>query len=94
IGIFTGPAVAAALGSSDRLKYTTIGDTVNIAARLESFDKKYAQDSLCRILIGDSTLGFLDGQFNAEKVGEEVLRGREQKTTIYRIMGKNNNFLN
>ena len=88
IGIFTGPAVAAALGSSNRLKYTTIGDTVNIAARLENFDKNYAQESLCRILIGESTLSYLDDQFNTERVGEEVLRGKEQKTTIYRILGK------
>jgi adenylate cyclase len=89
IGIFTGPAVAAVVGSSSRLKYTTIGDTVNIAARLESFDKNIAQESLCRILIGESTLRYLKGQFKTEKVGEEVLKGKERKTTIYRIVGKN-----
>lgn len=88
IGIFTGPAVAAALGSSNRLKYTTIGDTVNIAARLESFEKNFAQESLCRILIGESTLRYLDGQFKTERVGEEVLKGKAHKTTIYRILGK------
>jgi adenylate cyclase len=88
IGIFTGPAVAAALGSSNRLKYTTIGDTVNIAARLESFDKNFARESLCRILIGESTLSYLDDQFETERVGEKVLKGKEQKTTIYRIHGK------
>ena len=87
IGIFTGPAVAAALGSSTRLKYTTIGDTVNIAARLESFDKNFVRESLCRILIGESTLSYLDDQFKTERVGEEILKGKEQKTTIYRILG-------
>lgn len=89
IGIYTGPVIAAALGSSNRLKYTTIGDTVNIAARLESFEKSFAQESLCRILIGESTLGCLGGQFKTEKVGTEILRGKGLKTTIYRIVGKN-----
>jgi adenylate cyclase len=88
IGIFTGPAVAAAIGSANRLKYTTIGDTVNIAARLESFDKNFAQGSLCRILVGESTLSYLDGQFRTERVGEEILKGKGQKTTIYRILEK------
>jgi len=34
VGIFTGPVVAGSLGSTQRLKYTTIGNTVNIASRL------------------------------------------------------------
>src|SRR5207249_4723415 len=57
VGVFTGPAVAGSLGSAQRLKYTTIGDTVNIAARLESYDKEQKEatfgHSSCRILIGE-----------------------------------------
>jgi adenylate cyclase len=91
IGIFTGSVIAGALGSSNRLKYTTVGDTVNIAARLESYDKNYEKESLCRILIGDSTLSYLGHQFNTKMVGEEVLRGREGKITIHRVLGRNIN---
>ena len=45
IGIFTGPVVAGSLGSAQRLQYTTVGDTVKIASKLESFDKDLARIS-------------------------------------------------
>jgi adenylate cyclase len=89
IGICTGSVIAAALGSSNRLKFTTVGDTVNIASRLESYDKNFEKESLCRILIGDSTLSYLDRQFNTKMVGEEVLRGREGSIAIHRVLGRN-----
>jgi len=91
IGIFTGPVVAGALGSSRRMKYTTVGDTVNTAARLESYDKDFARESLCRILIGESTLKYLGNQFKTCRVGEGALKGKDHKITIYQLFSKKNN---
>ena len=87
IGIFTGTVIAAVLGSTRRLKYTTIGDAVNIAARLESYNKDYDRESLCRILIGESTYS-IGEQFKTDIVGKETLKGKKQKITIYHIIGK------
>ena len=92
IGIFTGPAVAGPLGSSQRLKYTTVGDTVNIAARLESYDKELAKETPCRILIGESTLSYLGSQFKTRLVGEASLKGKDEKITIYRVLGQEGKF--
>jgi adenylate cyclase len=88
IGIYTGPAVAGALGGLQRMKYTTVGDTINIASRLESYDKDLGKEDLCRILIGESTLRYLGPEFRTERIGEVSLKGKEEKITIYRVLGE------
>lgn len=88
VGIFTGPVVAGLLGSAKRLKYTTVGDTVNIAARLENYDKEVGKDSICRILIGDQTLCYLNGKFKTESIGEVSLKGKDEKITVHRVLGE------
>jgi adenylate cyclase len=90
VGIHSGPAVVGSLGSERRLKFTSVGDTVNTAARLESFDKdgfeRDAAERIYRILIDDSTLRLVAGLFEVEAVGRHELPGREGKVSIYRVL--------
>lgn len=88
IGIYTGSIVTGALGSSQRMKFTTVGDIVNIAARLESYDKDLARNNPWRVLIGEATYNHLNGQFNTHMVGKSDLKGKDEKITIYRVLSK------
>src|SRR5262249_37555762 len=92
LGIFTGPVIAGSLGSTQRLKYTTVGDTVNTAARLESLGQDgeglAVAPGRCRILIGEATLHYLGQQFVTQQVGEMSLKGKEQKIIVHRVLGR------
>jgi adenylate cyclase len=92
MGLLTGPMVAGTLGSAKRLEYNVHGDTVNTAARLESFEKEnFAPDHLnspCRILIGQPTVDLVGEEFVTELVGEVRLKGKEHGTRIYRVLGR------
>jgi len=87
VGIFTGPVMVGSLGGPTRLEYGVIGDSVNIASRLESCQKDRQEDT-CRILIAEQTLVHLADQFEVESWGALPLKGREQKVNVYRIFGR------
>ena len=92
VGIVTGEAVSGTLGSTDRWEYVVVGDTLNTASRLESFDKDiYPPDPLvrpCRTLIGDSTHAYVADVFDTEWVAEARLKGKQQLVAIYRVLGE------
>ena len=90
IGIFTGPVVAGSLGGKDRLEYGVIGDSVNIASRLESCEK-HRQPTNCRILIGYETLVHLPGRFEVESWGPLALKGKQQMVEVYRVLESRRN---
>ncbi|MDD2817048.1 MAG: adenylate/guanylate cyclase domain-containing protein [Thiotrichaceae bacterium] len=88
VGIFTGALIAGSLGGIKRQEYTVIGDTVNTASRLESFDKSVDTDSPCRVLIGDATLHYLGNQFVTDCVGEVALKGKHSHIVIHRVLSR------
>ncbi len=95
VGIFTGPMllrtqrsayVAGSLGGKDRLEYGVIGDSVNIASRLESCQKD-RQPGICRVLIARETLVLCQDKFEVEPWGPLALKGKEQTVEVYRVVG-------
>jgi adenylate cyclase len=85
VGISTGMVVTGSLGGEQRLDYTTIGDSVNVAARLEGYDKTL-EGGVCRILISEDTYVLVKDKFKMKVIDTVQLRGREQPTKIYQVL--------
>ena len=81
VGINSGNAIVGNVGSTQRMEYTAIGDTVNLASRLESATKELAVD----ILISEYTYNAVRGAFKTNKVGSIQVKGRIDPVQTYSI---------
>jgi len=88
IGINSGPAVIGNIGSQERMDYTAIGDTVNLAARLESNAKPG------QILISQNTYERVKDQFALTPLEPIKVKGKEQPVQIYQVEGELADFQN
>jgi adenylate cyclase len=81
IGVSVGEVVAGTVGTEDRMEYTVIGDSVNLAARLESNAKSG------QILISHPTWELVRDQVEARPLGPIRVKGKEEEVEVHELVG-------
>ena len=84
IGINTGPAVVGNVGAPKRYNYTAVGETVNIAARLESVPEDYG----CRIVVGPATAAAIADRFLICELDWIKVKGKDDAFSVFQLIGE------
>ena len=81
IGIHTGSVVAANIGSTDRMSYAMVGDTVNVASRIQGLSKELDTD----ILISETTHAMLSSGAPTVKLPAMKVKGKKEPVEVYKV---------
>ena len=80
-GLHSGEVVIGNVGSSDKLEFTVLGNTVNLASRLESLNK----DQKTRLLMSEESLEMLDGAIDTIYLGAVPVKGKTEKMKLFTV---------
>jgi adenylate cyclase len=84
IGLNSGPAVIGNVGAPNRYNYTAVGETVNIAARLEGVPEDYG----CRVVVGPETAAAIGDRFVFCELDWIKVKGKDEAFSVYQLIGE------
>lgn len=87
IGLNSGPAVVGNVGAEKRYNYTAVGETVNVAARLEGVPGDYG----CRIVVGPRTAASIADRFLLCELDWIKVKGKEEAIAVYELIDEKRN---
>ncbi|ANL36742.1 adenylate/guanylate cyclase domain-containing protein [Rhizobium phaseoli] len=83
-GLHTGPAVVGSFGAISRQQYTAMGDTINVASRLEGLNKEFGTS----ILVSAAIHNAVGDRFAFRSLGLAQVKGRAEKVDIWELVGE------
>jgi adenylate cyclase len=83
MGVHTGAAVSGNIGSAERIEFTVIGDTVNMASRIEESTKAFGTD----LVISEALAKKVEANFMVKAAGEVKVKGKSEPIHLFYVLG-------
>ncbi len=84
IGIHSGAVLAGIIGSKERSSYALVGDTVNLASRIQGLTKEFS----CDIILSQTTRDLVAGAYEMEQLEAVRVKGKSQDVMLYKLLSE------